>query len=782
MTNEALLDPQTQKIIKRYTTLYKLIFQYSIFFIPLILSVIWAFSLQSSKSMQPIVPTYTKFESYTNENWLYKASRVSDQIWPIFDWRGEIKILGGELQATWNVLIGRNNLITVWGIILPNKPYIIDFSFTGDITTFNKPYALEDLKRVLDNWILSTTLSNISWSTNTIVDSMFLTQDTATSYTEPTNMDEILAQLKKRMFFNSSLAASVNALKTDTIIVPKKDIISEYNLSCLEKRKVYDWFCSTNIANFIDKLPDIQLDGAWEDITTIAYAIKKEDQKDAFCANIMANVLRQPYPTPELDNIMNNVCKPYNSRYTILKDFLKIQNELDSIISEGLITNNVDLNLFKLSSLRQKIAMQNSNKGLDTTTVIAYLKFLDTLIHQSNITIPQFYLETAYYFNNLYLKSMLKSLSINSLNPTVKAEVNNINEQINAINKWNTSLGIKGLEKMVINTQIVQIANNNVTGSLYNTIANFEQVFKDVIASYPDIRVTSLQTDEATRTARIFGTLRYNDTNTPNSPAKNITIVAQFEYKDGQFVVWSLRTPYDPNIDTILTSFMAKNKWESFGILLDVIKNNTDYTKTNITLCDILRAQSSIIVSSCDTSRASITLKNTVITFSISNNAITKAATANNARQTYFQNMLKNWPIGQERIRNVLEAVSILWNDNTNDTDNTSIETEKIAIVEKFKKFLWVEPTAIVFKNDKRITTFTLKNYSFATVVAIDKNYKLSPLVIEVNKQIITISNFSLSLIPFSQTRITAFIDDPMEYIKSIDTVAYEKIQKALGK
>ncbi len=779
MTNEALLDPQTQKIIKRYTTLYKLIFQYSIFFVPLILAVIWASSLQSSKSMQPKIPTYTKFESYTNDNWLYKASRVSDQIWPIFDWKGEIKILWGELQATWNVLIGRNNLISIWNIILPNKPYIIDFSFTGDINTFTKPYALQDLKRVLDNWILSTTLNTISWSTNTVVDSMFLTKDDPESYVEPTNMDEILAQLKKRMFFNSSLAASMNSLKNDVVITPKKDIITEYNLWCIQKRKIYNWFCNTNIANFIDKLPNIELDGAWEDITTIAYAIKKDDQKDAFCANIMSNVLRQPYPTPELDDIMNNVCKSYNNRYNTLKDFLKTQNELDSIISEWLITNNIDLNLFKLTSLRQKIAMQNSNKWLDTTTVVAYLKFLDTFIHQTNITIPQFYLEAAYYFNNLYLKSMLKALSIKSLNPTVKADVNNINDQINAINKWNISLGIKWLEKMVINTEIVQLANNNITWSLYNTIANFEQAFKDVITSYPEVRVTSLQTDEATRTARIFGTLKYTDS---NNTQKNITIVAQFEYKDGQFIVWSIRTPYDPNIDTVITSFMAKNKWQPFGVLLDVIKNNTDYTKTNITMCDILKAQSLITVSSCDTNRASITLNNTVITFSITNNVITKAATANNNWQLYFQNIIKNGPISQDRIKNILEAVSILWNDNQIEPDNTSIENEKIAIVDKFKKFLWIEPSAIVFKNDKRITTFTLKNYSFATVVAIDKNYKLSPLVIEVNQQIITIPNFSLSLIPFSQTRITAFIDDPMEYIKSIDTTAYEKIQKALMK
>lgn len=156
----------------------------------------------------------------------------------------------------------------------------------------------------------------------------------------------------------------------------------------------------------------------------------------------MANVLRQAVPSSQLDNIMNDVCIDYNQRYTTIKSFLKVQNELDSIVSEAVIPNNLDVNIFKLTSLRQKIAQQQSKKGLDTATVVAYIRFLDAFIHQTSTPIPQFYLDAAYYFNNVYLKNMLKSLSINSLNPTVKSDVANILEQINSINKGNESLGI----------------------------------------------------------------------------------------------------------------------------------------------------------------------------------------------------------------------------------------------------------------------------------------------------------------------------------------------------
>ena len=775
MTNEALLDPQTQKIIKRYTTLYKLIFQYSIFFIPLILAIIWWFSLQSSDIIKTTLPEYKKFSSYTNDNGIYRAARVSDQIGPIFDGRWEIKILWWELQATGNILIGRNNLISVGGIILPNKPYIIDFWFTGSIETFNSTYPIEQLKRVLDHWILSS-IPNESGS-NDIVNAMFLIPENPTQVTQ-TNMDQILEQLKQRMFFNNSVVSTVINWPSSTSDTQTKDFITTYDLSCIQKRKLYDWFCDKNLTKFIQELPNIELDWWWKDINTIAYKINDEDKVQAFCANIMANVLRQPYPNSELDKLMWGVCSSYNSRYNTIKDFLKVQNELDSIVSEAIITSNLDINLFKLTSLRQKIALQNTNKSIDTTTVIAYLKFLDGLLHQNNLTIPQFYIDAAYYFNNAYLKIMLKWLSIGTLNPTVKSDVNTIIEQINSINKGNSSLGIRWLEKMVVNPATLQISTTT-SGGLFTSIVNFEQVFKDTMQSYPELRATTLQTDEASKTARAVWTIRYLNT---ENQEKTIIVVSQFDYKDGKFVVSSVRTPQNPIIDTILTNYMSKNNDVSFGLIIDLIKNNSDYNKTNITMCDVLSVQKNGFINTCNTSSATITVKTISITFTISNNTITKATTTDKKRQTYLNSITATWPIKQERIGTIIDALYSLWDDKTDSGEISSIDSEKIAIIGKFKKFLWVEPNAIIFKNNKWIVAFDLKTYKFATVVAIDKNYKLSPLVIQIKEEIITIPNFSLSLIPFSQTRITQFIDDPMDYIKSIDTKAYDQIQTAIQK
>ncbi len=747
MTNEALLDPQTQKIIKRYTTLYKLIFQYSIFFIPLILAILWGFSLQSSEALKTILPTPIKFDSYTNNNGIYKAIKVSDQVGPIFDGKGEVKILWWLLQATGNTLIGKNNLITVDGIILPNKPYIIDFWFTGNLETFNKSYALSDLKWVLDHWILSN-IPTEAGSTG-VVDTMFFQPDD-----------------------NSLQWPTANIPNTSNTV--KRDLIEEYNLGCINKRKLYNGFCNTNITYFLQQLPTIKLDGAWVDLETIASRITNDEQKQSFCANIMTNFLKQPRTSSELDELMARTCSEYNNRYSAIKDFLKVQNELNSIVSEALITNNLDINLFKLTSLRQKIALQNTSKGVDTTTVISYLKFLDALIHQGNFTIPQFYIDTAYYFNNAYLKTMLKSLSVGSLNPTVKSEVNTIVEQINTINKWNLSLGIKWLDKMITNPETIQIINTT-SGSLFTSFANFEQVFKDTMQSYPEVRITNIQTDEASKTARIVAVMRYFN---EEKVEKAIPMIAQFDYKGNQFVVSSVRTPQNTLVDALLTTYMANHKDAWFGVILDVIKDNIDYNNTNISLCDIFKAQNGVDVWSCTESRSSVTINNTVITFTLNNNSVTKASTANSLRQTYLDNLLKNWPITKDTIWSTLQAIINLWKINTPD-EIGSVDTEKISIVGKFKSFLWVEPSAVVFRNNKWFATFELKGYSFATVIAIDKNYKLAPLVVQINNKIITISNFSLSLIPFSQTRITQFIDDPMDYIKSIDLKAYNEIQTA---
>lgn len=118
-------------------------------------------------------------------------------------------------------------------------------------------------------------------------------------------------------------------------------------------------------------------------------------------------------------------------------------------------------------------------------------------------------------------------------------------------------------------------------------------------------------------------------------------VVSQFDYKDGRFIVSSVRTPQNPIIDSILTSYMAKNQEVSFGLIIDLIKNNSDYNKTNITMCDVLNVQQKSSVNTCDTSRASITITNTIITFTISNNTITKATTPDKKRQTYLDSILK---------------------------------------------------------------------------------------------------------------------------------------------
>ena len=74
--------------------------------------------------------------------------------------------------------------------------------------------------------------------------------------------------------------------------------------------------------------------------------------------------------------------------------------------------------------------------------MITYLRFVSNLINDKNIKLPQFYLEATYYYNNIYLKSMLKKLTIESINPLVNDDVSKILDIISNVNKGNASVGI----------------------------------------------------------------------------------------------------------------------------------------------------------------------------------------------------------------------------------------------------------------------------------------------------------------------------------------------------
>ncbi len=146
MENEALLEPQTQKLIKIYTTIYKIVFQYSFFIIPLLLWLVAAIFLDSREKIVPkkINEVYKQI-TYTNTNGMYKPARVSDQIWPILDGIWDVKILGWDLQATWNVIIWRNNIITLQDIVLPNEQYILNFDFSWGVEYFSGNYDVKNL-------------------------------------------------------------------------------------------------------------------------------------------------------------------------------------------------------------------------------------------------------------------------------------------------------------------------------------------------------------------------------------------------------------------------------------------------------------------------------------------------------------------------------------------------------------------------------------------------------------------------------------------------------------
>jgi hypothetical protein len=73
----------------------------------------------------------------------------------------------------------------------------------------------------------------------------------------------------------------------------------------------------------------------------------------------MTNVLKTPIPLQQLDTIMLTTCSEFNQRYQEMKDFLVIQNELNSIPSDALIGRSTDLQIFKLLSLQQKISIQH---------------------------------------------------------------------------------------------------------------------------------------------------------------------------------------------------------------------------------------------------------------------------------------------------------------------------------------------------------------------------------------------------------------------------------------
>lgn len=786
MATQNIIDNSTQSIIKRYTILYKAIFQYSIYFVPLILWAVWAWSLQSSQIISRIqIPSTTKFPSYIQEDWIYKWTKVSDEVWQIFTWFGDVKILGWELQATGNVIIGRNNLITLWWtnwwIVLPNRPYIINMSFTWWLDYFTrKDYSIEKLKRVMDNWILSLapigTESNTSWYN---INAMFF-RSKEKKNPVPANMELLLKELESRSFFAQYEKGELAPAPWGGI---KGQFIWEHSLKCLFGWRLIDVFCDINIDRMIKKIPEINLSNARIDLVEISRKIKRVDQVDAFCSNLMANTLKNPYPSAELDQIMRTTCKVYDERYEKMKSFLNLQNEIEWLLGTNVITSNIDFAMFKLVSIQQKIYAQHKEWQLDTNTVQTYLQYVSNLINEKELKIPQFYIESIYYFNNVYLQSMLKRLTIQSINPTTNDEVQKILDQIAAINKWNKTLNTIGLESLLINTELKKSINTS-TWFFYSTIQNFEQAFTDMLRTFSEVRISKIETDETTRTARLIWVIRFK-AEKDWSMIEPVPIIATFLYNQNwSFKVVSVRTPNHQITDSIVDSYINKNKntTVSFGTIIYLIRTNIEFSNPDLWMCNVLLGINWISISDCTQNYAIVNIGNEVITLNISNNIVISWVASNVSRQKLVNDLINGNNINTDRISTVLTKISdsILLEDNIKKPEDSVVDVEKITIIEKFKQFIGIEPTSLEKKNGKRLASFSIEDRLFATVVDIQNNYRLSPLVVQVGKENIVISKFSISLINLQQKRITQFVEDPLEYIKTIDPVKYDQLYKLI--
>lgn len=769
MEKEGLLEPQTQKLIKTYTTVYRIVFQYSFFVIPIIVWIIVAFLLQSKEpiSTKTINATF-KQNTYTVSNGMYTPSRVSDQVGPILDWIGDIKILWWDLQATGSVLIWRNNIVSLQDIVLPDQQYIIDFDYSGSVSSFENEYNVNDLIWVLNNWILSVPpRSATDTNSSSVINDTFFRESRWSN--QETNMEQILNVLMERKYFINLNMEDFNLEYNN-----KGWIIEKYDLACISQFKIYDGFCNKNIEYFIQSLPSIDLENKWDDIFTISKSLKKKDHIDGFCANMMYNVFKQPYPSSKLDILMNGICSDYNLRYSQIKDFLKVENQLIGIMSDEVINNNLTVNLFKLTSIRQKIIIQSKNKTFDANTITAYLQFFNTLVHQNNMKVPQFYIDAGYYFNNVYLKNILKQESAISTNSAVKNEVATILDRINGINRGNEAIWVVGLEKLVKNDTLTELTKTRSNMTIIS-LQNLQSAFINFLRVYPEFGIDKAETDTNTRVARALWTLSYKTDN----ETRQESIIATFDYVDNRFELSSIRLPNNEPLDRLLISFLSHNRYATFSDTIEFIKNNGDYIPTTITMCTILDGHKNIQLESCSPTQATIAINDTPITFSIENDIIKTVNTSNQQWSTYLQNQINRYNgIGIDSIISSLEKMQVS-EIKEPDEQISSVETERIDILGKFKQHLWVEPSSLTKQDGKWIATFEIQGHSFGAVVDIGKNYRLAPLVIKVNGQVITASSFSLPLIPFMQTTIDQFARDPMGFIKNVDNAAYQKVQLA---
>lgn len=717
------LSESMQKLIRMYQKVYTIIFRYSVFAICFVLA-----SLIAIKQSQRVdLEVYEEAEEFAVHKISLTKSFNNFIQQQVDNPDIDVSILQGSLQSTGDFLQSNNNLLHYKGYVVPRVfflystvPLIKKNMLTGN-------YDIRKMESFAQNVVFTAVPEDL--------------------YAEP--------------FKRAQLPLY-------------KWLVDSFNISCIFKPKFLQGTCDHYVKNFLGHVFIYDLSTSYDELETLSRRLKKKWRyHEDFCNTMTKYALYSNDTSLQLEPIFRD-CGDENLQYFhSLQGFVEVQNQFQSNYTTEYLYSDYDLNIYKLLSLQQIIYNDIRSRKLNDRILFPYFAYVETLLKQDKL--DSFYKDMTYWFHNYYIKTRLSE----PIFANKKDIVDHILGGVNQINKWSHLVWYTWLAEQISNKNLL-IEKADTSKFLEPVQLSTEELFKN-LANLNFLTITSydIQWDKLS----MEWVLSVTDKNNTHQ----INIILSLKKQNNFLLINKVIIPDYPVLAEVIQNLLKKNMRSVANLYQYIRENFNFYTSGAGTLstCDIIKNKvGSRYVIECSDNyiylQRQVSGPPTKYFFTIDNHKVTNLEVTDPELNKELQTEI----VGIETNRVTLPSlVSFVFQYQKNVDEELETETiqEALIIVEKLKKYLWVDPDEIYEENDTIFVRFQVQWVSYL-VEYNTLTHDLWPLyfynVYYRQGKRLPVKNFFLALDDNNKTTINNFVVDPLGYIESINENAYKAYLK----
>ncbi len=537
-----------------------------------------------------------------------------------------------------------------------------------------------------------------------------------------------------------------------------------FNLHCITQR-VHSPLCKENIDNFLDVFYTFNRNNVGEELTDIATNIKTQKHKKTFCQNTLKHV--------QYNQIFNQSIK---EALTICDDdirYLYEQHEILYTINTEITNNsystsvydNPDINAYKSISLAQAILQDIQNNNINSRRMQAYINQIQALLRKP--IIEPIYRDIHYFIINNQILPHIQQESSNNRN------YSQIRNQLLTLNRNNTLLQYSWLQNMLVNTDLIQLAEEN---SIQNTINSTDSIIQ-WLQSLPYINIERIQTTG--QQIVIIGDLNIIDPIAGNTRT-SFTTTGTIDLN--RMIIQEIILDEYPLFTSILNSFIQSRN-TTLPLLYSYINENIALYRNQQThqeVCSEIKNLATFTINICNNNLVQWTqeINNQIVSYKINreNNTIQFIETSDPSLTQYLQDKYNNTITDAIRMPSLIREI-LLAEINEDPAQQKRLEDNNIVqIANSFESFFKTKPNDIVVFENIYYIEFTIQSITFVLAYDIQNNISW-PLFfknIMVNNRPLRTQKRSIQFSNKNTQDINTFINSPLDYIQEIDPFTYE--------